>query len=237
MVPPSALVATVRRILSGWPVKPLPKTRKLAGRPIAPAVVNAIVARVAVAEIQSLGSLRAALASTSMERIHEIAPTGAPTVTVNPNGSFTVGVGFGGTMNGSAVSANLQMGGSPNGRLATGLDGTVTDASGGTKSFGFTISASEAASGEDCPDANGIMDLSSDLEATVRKGETFGPKQIGLGAVREAHRVRVRTSGRVRFGPDGRARPFAFTVSAGMAYKRNARALFLHSASRFSATG
>ncbi len=237
VVPPSVLVATVRRTLSGWPVKPLLKTRKPARRPTAPAVVNAIVARVAAAETQSLASLRSALASKSMERVHEIFPT-APTVTLNPNGSsFTANAGFGGTTNGSKVSANLQMTGSTSGRLGTGLDATVTDPSGGTKSFGFEISSSKPASGQDCPDANAILDLSSDLEATVRKGETFGPKQISLGVVREAHRVKLRAAARVQFGADGKARPFAFTVNAYMAYKRNARALFLHSSSRFLGTG
>jgi hypothetical protein len=211
------------------------KTGKLAGRPIAPAAVNAIVARAAAAETQSLGSLRTALASKSMERIHEIAPT-TPTVTLNPNGSFTVGAGFGGTVNGSKVSANLQMTGSTAGRIGTGLDATVTDPSGGTKSFGFEVS-SKLPSGQDCPDSNGILDLPSDLEVTVRKGETFGPKELSLGAVREAHRIKLRSGARVPFGADGKARPFAFKVAASMAYKRNGRALFLHSSSRFSGTG
>ncbi len=243
--PPSLLGTEVRRILPGGPVKPRLKNGRLVARPTSRAVVKAIVARFSAAEPVLLASLQSALA-THGTAVH---PPGtrslaglsstAPTVNVNPNGSASAGLGFGGTVSGSRVHGSLDLTVDTAGRLGAGLDVTTTDRSGGTKSWGFTYkggSNGQFGTGRDCPDSTGTLDLSSDDEVTTRTGETFGPKWVSLGAVKEAIRVRVRSSAQVHFGADGRALPFTVTVSASVAYKRTGRALFLHSKSRMSAS-
>jgi hypothetical protein len=214
--PPSSLTASsVQRTLAGGPIKLRLKTGKPAERPLPGSVVNAVTTQYVAGEAQLLASVQQALARTSAptSRSHEIAFTGG-SVTKSADGTSATGsIGFGGSVAGHTVTGKLDLGANVSGKMDIGLDLTVTDPTGASKTTGFAA-RDVFSRDQECPGTDGNLPVKNGHDVTARTEQTFGSKQVKLGTVRAATTTTAKSSAQVKFGPDGKAQPFAFTASA-----------------------
>lgn len=233
--PPSPRATLVEQLLSGGPV-PLRMKNGKPARPAPPkALVSAVSKQYLTGEAQLVASLRAALAKTGNARSHELGFTGS-TITKSADGTSATGsIGFGGSEAGHAISGSIQISADVSGRLDVGFDATVADPTGATKSTGFT-SRDILKRGQECPTADGRLRADGGSDASSRSGETFGSKQVKLGGVRTSTTSSSKSTAQVQFGPNGKAKPFTFSVSTSLDSARSAQVLAFFS-SRTRAVG
>lgn len=211
--PPSLGESAVRQVVGGGPITVRLKNGTRPRPPRPKALVNAISTKYAVAELRLRTSLQEALTSTANARSHEIGFTGG-TVTRSADGSSARGtIGFGGVAAGSVVSGTLEIGANASGKMDIGFDLTVTDKTGASKSSGIT-GRDLLKREQECPGSDGRVTIDGGHDVSTRSSETFGSKRVRLGGVREATTSTARSRAAVGFGPDGKAQPFAVTVSA-----------------------
>lgn len=235
--PPSAEASALRQSLTDTLPLRL-KSGKLARPPLPASLVNAIVTTYAAKDAESRAALRAALGTkTSKARSHEIASTGASVAVSADGSSATATSSFGGTAGGHAITGKIEFGANAAGRLNVGFELTVTDPTGATKTNG--LSARDILNrNQDCPGADGKLPLKGGFDVTSKEAETFGSKRVHLGEVREAVTQKVTSNAVVTYGKDGKAQPFAFTITASHYAGRSAQVLaFLQSRVSLTGTG
>lgn len=211
--PPSLSASVVRQSLSGGLVPLRLKSGKPARPPLPKAVVNAVSRQYATGEAQLITSLREALARTSNARSHEIGFTGGSVSRSADGTSATANLGFGGSAGGHVISGKMEFGGHVSGRMDIGFDVTVADPTGATKSTGLTA-RDVLRRDQECPTPDGRLDVGGGHDVSSRSSETFGSKRVNLGTVRSATTSTAKSSAKVQFGADGKAKPFTFTVTA-----------------------
>jgi hypothetical protein len=222
--PPSATASLVQQTIAGGPITLRLKNGKPARPPLPKAVVNAVSRQYVAGEAQLITSVQEALTRTPNARSHELALTGA-TVSKSADGTSATGtIGFGGSASGHVISGKIEIGANASGQLNLGFDLTVADPTGATKSTGLTA-RDILKRGQECPGADGNLPVKGGHDVSSRSGETFGSKRVHLGTVRETTTSAATSGAQVKFGPDGKAQPFAFTVSATYDSSRSAQVL------------
>lgn len=224
--PPSLSASVVESAVAGGPITLRLKSGKPARPRLPKRVVRAVSGQYAAGEGELVASLQQALARTSAStvRSHEIGFTKG-TVTKSADGTSATGsIGFGGAAGGYTLSGKLDIGANVSGAMNIGLDLTVTDPTGASKTTGFA--ARDVISREqECPGTDGNLPVKSGHDVTGRSEQTFGSKNVKLGTVRGATTTTAKSSAQVKFGPDGKAQPFAFTASATFDSSNSAQVL------------
>lgn len=227
--PLSGASSAFQQALAGGSVKLRLRNGRIA-RPALPAsVVREILAAHTAAETQLRTSVPAALTQPETGRFHEIDLTGGSVTRSADGSSATATINFGGTAGTQAFTGKVEIGANISGRLDAGFDVTTIDPTGATKTTGLTA-RDILSRNPDCPDASGTLSLKGGYSVTVRGAETFGSKRVKLGGIREAATQTVTSSTSVKFGADGKARPFTVRVTASHDYSRSATALAFFSA-------
>lgn len=227
--PPSASAVLLAQTVQGGPITLRLKNGRPARPPRPRALVTAVSRRYAAAQEKLVASVEGALTQTAAARSHELGFTGGSVTRSADGASATANIGFGGSAGGHTVNGTIEIGASASGKFDIGMDITVADPTGATKSTGFT-GRDILTRGAGCPDSAGNLTVKSGHDVSSRSGETFGSKRVHLGTVREGTTSTASSRAQVAFGPDGAARPFAVTVEVSLDSARSAQVLAFLSA-------